>query len=265
MQKAIAFELKKKIGNQVKDSAQVAWIEHKGVVYFSLHEPKDNEPQTVVTKLIQFLFEEFVDHSFFILRERIWTTGPVTPMCDGMVKLAAKRITGNILPEAGELSNFEWRQVAGLEDPLLASQYVERPSVHLPSHLSSPKEISEALEQLKKAVARGQVLHDFNRTISAILVDKEGLILDWTVNSNSKNKTLHAEVLLMQRYFSKHQSALPNGAKVYVSLKPCKMCSAMLAEMMVDGDAVYFVEDDPGPLAKKTELEARGLLHQLRV
>jgi tRNA(Arg) A34 adenosine deaminase TadA len=116
-------------------------------------------------------------------------------------------------------------------------------------------------------VPRGDVLHDYDRDIAAILVDAEGKLLSYGVNSNSKNKTLHAEVNLIQRYFKETGRKIPLGAVLYSTHKPCKMCAGMIYHWSENPDVlqVYYNIDEQGGLSKTTILDEKELNWRLKI
>jgi tRNA(Arg) A34 adenosine deaminase TadA len=245
--KQIAFHL------QAQAGFEIAWVEHAGKVYFVRQTCGVSGPTSPVVKLIQVIFERFIDHSFFILRNRIYTTATLTPMCSGMVDLAAKRATGSVAGmDLGLPLPFEFIELVGPE--LLQSSFVEKIAWQPPSRVGGATEARLVLQDLLSRIPRGPVLHDHNRQIAALLCDASGSVLAWSTNSNFKNKTLHAEVLLVQSH------GLPAGGRLYVSLKPCKMCANMIAHVLPADFRVIYFEDDPGPKARGSELERRGFL-----
>ena len=74
----------------------VAFVESQGVLYYSYYPKQVQSPSSAVVKLLQGIFDVHVDHSFFILRRRIFTTGKLTEMCRGMIKVVAKRANDNV-------------------------------------------------------------------------------------------------------------------------------------------------------------------------
>jgi tRNA(Arg) A34 adenosine deaminase TadA len=88
------------------------------------------------------------------------------------------------------------------------------------------------------------------------LVSNEGKILTSAINSNSTHKTHHAEINLIRDYCARNQKKLPVGARIYTTLKPCKMCAGMIWEHAEDLKkiAVYFFENDLGSFARSTVL-----------
>jgi tRNA(Arg) A34 adenosine deaminase TadA len=78
---------------------------------------------------------------------------------------------------------------------------------------------------------------------------------------------LHAEISALMKYFETYGHQLPPKSRIYVSMKPCRMCAGMIIEMAEDPDRieVIYFQDDPGPLARNTELEKRNLLQHYQL
>ena len=64
--------------------------------------------------------------------------------------------------------------------------------------------------------------------VGAVILDQNNIIA-WGVNLAAQNPVLHAESLAILSYLkSKNKAALPDGARIYTSLEPCKMCAGMI-------------------------------------
>ncbi|MEN0060065.1 MAG: Bd3614 family nucleic acid deaminase [Bdellovibrio sp.] len=254
----VSIETAEQIACQLqKKDFDLAFVGHQGTLYYAYF-PQDElaQPASAVTQLLQGVFEQFADHSFFILRNRIFTTAALTEMCRGMIKVVAKRATEKVRAvEHGLKIDFSLQEI-----------FYEK-SVEL----TQPSERADMLGQdsvklaqtLAEGVLRGEVLHDFNRDIAAVLTDRDGKILGWGVNSNSRNKTLHAEINLVQSCFSGRK--IPVGAKLYSTHKPCKMCAGMLYHWNEDPQSfhVYYLHEEKGCLSRNTVLDRWGLNSQL--
>jgi tRNA(Arg) A34 adenosine deaminase TadA len=260
----VAFDLHRQFGPDF----QYAWVVHQNRLYFARC-PKDiSGPTCATTKLIQFLFDEFVDQSFFILRNRIFTTEKLTSMSEGMVQLAAKRATGNIQPRDHVMEvPKEMLEMGSKDQHFFKSRFDHQISWKAPDWVHDAIEAQYYLQDLVSQIPRGEVLHDFNRPIAVLICSPNGKLLSWAVNNNSKNKTLHAEVASILKYFETFGQKLPKQAHIYVSMKPCRMCAGMMVEMAEDPDSirVIYFQDDPGPLAQNTELEKRKLLQHYQL
>jgi tRNA(Arg) A34 adenosine deaminase TadA len=194
-------------------------------------------------------------------------------MCRGMIAVAAKRATDQILLAANS-TDFKSAEISeridlthslnGLSGEL---KYGEQTPAERRSDQDSFSQTRNekywmdlALELIRPTeILREEQkpLFQYNRPVAAVLISREGKVLDWALNTNAVNKTLHAELNLVQSFYRKFGSKLPAGSKLFTTLKPCKMCAGMLfdaAEDMRSFEVIY-AEDDPGPNARNTALE----------
>lgn len=253
-----------------KTEFDLAFVEHKGVVYYSYYPKKLLAPSSAVVKLLQGLFDQNIDQSFFILRNRIFTTTSLTEMCKGMIKVVAKRVTENLAPADHKL-NLEvvFQEIAASETCASVkhlNQENARPLAEIQSFfdeipISTPTEYLKLALKLSQKVERGSILHEFDRSIAAILVSPENKVLSYGLNSNSKNKTLHAEINLLQRYYREHNKQIPPGSTLYCTHKPCKMCAGMIYHWSQDPMSlkIYYSIEEMGGLSKYTVLDKYAL------
>ncbi|WP_415064320.1 Bd3614 family nucleic acid deaminase [Bdellovibrio sp.] len=250
---------------------ELAFVEHEGVIYFAYYPEGALAPSSAVVKLLQGLFDRHVDHSFFILRQRIYTTAALTEMCRGMVKVVAKRITEKINPQDhGMTLSLRHQEVANADSLVASVQHLNTENQSSLAEIqnwllqSSPKTPWDFLDLavgLAQRVPRGDVLHDYDRDIAALLVDAQGEVLSFGLNSNSKNKTLHAEVNLLQRLFRERHQKIPEGATLYSTHKPCKMCAGMIYHWSQNPASlqVFYGVEEKGALSRQTVLDRLGL------
>ncbi len=239
----------------------VAWVEGDEGAWFSVmpRARKRWECDSAVVRLIQGVYESTPHEARRILRHRIFTTAPLTEMCRGMVRVAAKTVTGDVRP-CGESSDpIHWRE---LPAPAVSSAEVGD-KTHEKSFLilSSPAQAMSHAEKLASEIQRGSgpdYLQD--RAVGAVLVDADGRVLAQAANSNSSNKTLHAEVKLVQAFIRKHGGAIPDGARIFTTLKPCKMCAGMIWNCAENTSQirVFYRDFDPGSLGRVTILNAES-------
>lgn len=172
----------------------------------------------------------------------------------GMIRLVAKRWgRADWGVERGQ-ELLEIQQNKGFYIPTLAEATVNLPRI--PGPLGSFPEVHEALTKLEACVSRRGDLHDQSRPLSAVLADAQGRILATSVHQGSINKTLHAEVSLLQK-FSREGGAFDSGMVLWTSMKPCHMCAGMIHHCGIR--SVFYRRDDPGPMARGTILEKLGL------
>ncbi|UOF00691.1 Bd3614 family nucleic acid deaminase [Bdellovibrio reynosensis] len=250
-----------------KPDMDLAFVEYQGVVYYA-HYPKGHlAPSSAVVKLLQGLFDCFLDHSFFILRQRIYSTDALSEMCKGMLKVVAKRASELVKPQDHKIEIVvKFQDVGGIDPVVSVSQLNDENKISLAeiqslSLFQSAKDSHSYFDFTKilaTKVRRGEILHDYDRNIAAILVDKEQRLLSYGINSNSKNKTLHAEVNLIQKYFELSKGRkIPVGAKIFSTHKPCKMCAGMIyhwSENPMAIEVLYGIEESGG-LSRHTVLD----------
>jgi tRNA(Arg) A34 adenosine deaminase TadA len=260
--------------NMEKPGFDLAFVRHNDVVYFSYYPQGVQSPSSALVKLLQGLFDRFVDHTFFILRQRLFTSAKLTPMCRGMLKVVAKRATEQILPrDHQEVISCKYFQIGEDQEALYPVAQMNSENLH---RLSDFPLISNALEtarqwmaytkDLSQKIPRGEVLHDYDRSIAAVLVSSEGDVLSYGLNSNSRNKTLHAEVNLLQRLFKERGEKIPAGATLYSTHKPCKMCAGMIyhwAENPENLNVIYETEE-VGSLSRNTVLDQHKINRPIR-
>lgn len=247
----IAYEL-------AQPDFDLAFVWHKEKIYYCYYPKSGSAPASAVVILLQNIFEQFVDRSFFILRNRIYTTAPLTAMCQGMIKVVAKRFTEKLPPYDHGISLL-WERICLSDDgKLLSSKYLsvqnKRPLAEIQALRSD--RFLDWVKALAERNPRGEVLHDYDRDIACLLVDKSGELLGYGLNSNSKNKTLHAEVNMVQRYFQEHGKKIPRGAAIITTRKPCRMCAGMIYNWSEQPNslAIYFAELDKS--SQNTVLDA---------
>lgn len=243
---------------QKHPNCDVAFLVSKNTLYYSYFPKETWAPSSAVVKLLQGIFDQYIDQSFFILRERIFTTGVLTEMCKGMVKVVGKRATGEVRPCAGATREFEVICIGGKELVYPSRQKNGLSTLDIQFDMSLA--VGDLLKVLTDKVPRGDVLHDFDREIAAVLL-AEGKILNFAFNSNSRNKTLHAEVNLLQQYYKITQQKIPPGVQLISTNKPCKMCAGMIHRCFerLNEDSVLYIIPETGRLSSFTVLD------QLRV
>lgn len=119
-----------------------------------------------------------------------------------------------------------------------------------------------AFMNLKKYMVNSKNSLGYN--IAALLVNRDGTIVEASVNEASGNMTHHAETNLLQR-LSKRGVAIGDGSVLYTTLKPCKMCAGTISNMFSGkvGCKVIYAQDDPGYHAVNTCLDGGNILKKL--
>lgn len=243
-----------------RPASRVAFLKSGATVYFSRRSPEigasAHAPHSPVTDLIQGIYEQDPQMARRHVRNRIFTNAEPTPMCSGMVKVAARRLTAAIAPAAAD--DFSLDPAALVELPRFGRPLVAS-AIAVPSRVSSDREAMSLALALAACVPRDQgARYESDRPIGAVLVSDDGVVLSTAVNTNAHNRTLHAEVNLAQGFFAREKRPLPRRSRLFVSLKPCRMCAGMLWHLAEEPRElrVYFHELDPGPNARDTILDA---------
>lgn len=253
----------------VQPGWDVAFVEHQGKLYYSQIQNSTHAPSSAVVKLLQGLFDEFVDHSFFILRNRIYTNAVLTSMCHGMIKVVAKRASTIVARDHGIATQIQRIEIGAKESIIIQSRFLNRELIEKSYALATEKQSSLTSMQLLKSIAtlnpRGEVLHDYDRDIAAVLFDAQGKILSLGLNNNAKNKTLHAEVNMVQDFFLRTGKKIPLGAKIFSTHKPCRMCAGMIDHWSEPRNEVFvfYGIEETGSLSRNTALDLKKLNVQL--
>lgn len=201
-------------------------------------------PHTPLTDLIQGIYAQHPRNARAILRNRIQLGYPPTALCLSMLKVAAKR----------------WQHVS-TEAP--EGESLPPPTAWLaplaPSRLQNLSEAPRLLQALLPLPGPTRALSA--RAVSAVLLSPRLEVLAAARNSNTQERTRHAELELIQGYWARDRKPIPSGSLLVVSLKPCRMCAAAIARAAEDIRTlkVLYLEDDPGPFARATELERAGV------
>lgn len=207
-----------------------------------------------IIKLIeQIYFTEsfnFPSQARLRLRERIHYSYPPSITDRETVKVAAKRLatTAEAITNTFDTPSAEfWSPLLGSTrnlKPLPTGEIFTDPELVIGSRIN-PEEIPATLERLRLSS---------DRLVSALLIDSEDRILGWSWNTNAVIKTRHAEWNLCEGLGT---AKIPSGARLWVSLKPCRMCAARIWESAEDPTQieVIYLENDPGPFAQGTMLD----------
>jgi len=252
-----------------KPQLDLAFVEQRGVVYFSYFPKAVKAPSSAVVKLLQGVFDQHVDLSFFILRNRIYTTAKLSEMDKGMVKVVAKRISEVEVPTEGDLflaAPFQFQQISETDSVFASTQHLNsenKMDLRFVSAIiadAEPESLSEYLkvtQELAAQIPRGEVLHDYDRDIAAVLLNSNHEVLSYGLNSNSKNKTLHAEVNLVQRYFRENHQMIPEDAILISTHKPCKMCAGIIYDCAANPRSlkIQYGVEELGGLSRATILD----------
>jgi len=207
-----------------------------------------------VMRLIQGIYDLEPAQARRILRARIYSNVTPSEAELAMVKVAAKRLSAPVAFLPNEKIQYLEVQPASAPIPLRDE--------NLPAEireLLDRREFMRAALGLARQIPRRAQLYESDRPVAALLVDREGRLIGAAVNSNAQNRTRHAEMNLIQGLLGDKPAGtkiLPRGSRIYVTLKCCKMCAALIwcAAENASEIRVLYAQDDPGPNARSTVL-----------
>lgn len=232
--------------------ADAAWLSCGGES-FSVCEPP-TWASTPVLSLVQAIWALDPDIAHLRLRGRILATGEDDPFDHALVQLAAKRLAR--LPAEGAKTPDLLDLPRDLGDLLPAARQRAVDTI-VPSpegRLADPRD----LERWEEAAPDTLPLAQRDRALLAALLDPEGRVILAARNSAGRDRTRHAELNLVQALWYSAGERLPAGSRLVCSLKPCRMCAAMIARSALGPLEVVYLRDDPGRLASGTSLERLG-------
>lgn len=256
----LAFEL----------GGDVAFLRAAQGVYFATGE--DSSPVSPVLRLLRGIYELEPRRAPFIARNRIFSTRRASASCRGATRVAARHmraavravdhglvaLAGRPRIDAGSAAPPPRCAAPGLEASLAA--IVDGGPAERDDHGWLALATDLAAELRRRADAAGP-LERWDKPVAALLVDGDGVRLGWATNTGSLNVTSHAEVNLVLGWLRASRRRLPRGVRVYVALKPCKMCAGLLWDAAEDpfGLQVVYAEEDPGRSARETVLDAGSM------
>ena len=158
-----------------------AWLEHNGQVFWASG-PETLAPETAVSRLVQGIYERYPQQARAMVRNRIYLAGEKTPFCDGVIRVAAKRITeSQPLVELG----------LGEELPPLLPEHntaFSTPSLSLTNAFALCNRLEAEIP--RQASER----YKADRPVAALVLDRDGRLLGQGVNAGAQNRTRHAEL-----------------------------------------------------------------------
>lgn len=228
-------------------------------ILYSAHEPKPQEPHSAVTQLIQGIFDQNPDKALSLLRQPIVVSYKLSILCRGMIGIAAKRF--RFEPELDSIL-----QRSGL--PLTRVRYAEpelEPRLALATYEEAVQWVLGATTAVTSQDEMMTPKYLKDRAVRAVLLNTQNQILLLAENKNSKNKTKHAEVLLLQEYYRMHRQGFQEKALLMTSLQCCKMCAAMAWHMHLDplqNLRALYVMPEKGSSARDTIFTPGGNLRR---
>lgn len=240
-------------------SEQLAWIRTPDQIYFARCRKSAPAPTSAAIKLLQGIFDLHRDHSFFILRGRIGLNYAPERQDLGMIKLLAKRYE-TAEPPADLSQGTE----IGAPD---APYYPTASRRYLIDHAPGAKinDLGETLACFEAQIPLEKIPHDSPRKIAAFALDGAGLLLHATAHSGVINKSLHAEVCLIQDLHRAGHARFPVNGTLVVSMKPCRMCAAMIADFLPADfrGKILYRENNDGSRTRGSVLDGAGFFSKL--
>jgi tRNA(Arg) A34 adenosine deaminase TadA len=265
----VAFDLGAAAG------AEVAFLRARQGIFFARRLPGERPSLSAVVRLVRGIYELEPRRAVWIVRNRILSTAPASAMCMGAVRVAARRLRAGIAARDRGLAIDLHRIDAGAAlpaarraDPSIEPQLEAIVRAEGPRCGDSAAYLRLALRlaaEVERVAPRDPAADRPDRPVAALLVGAEGELLEWATNTGSRNATLHAEANLVELRLARGE-ALPAGARILATLKPCKMCAGLLWDAAADRAAlrVFYAADDPGRYARETVLD-RGSVERARV
>lgn len=80
--------------------------------------------------------------------------------------------------------------------------------------------------------------------IGAVMVNANNQLIAWGLNLSDLHGTLHGETAMVLSYLRRNNvSRLPDGCRIYATLKPCHMCAGFIATVAKDVTVIYGQND----------------------
>jgi len=253
----------------------IALLPHGDGVLFARAPSEGPAAESPVGRLLRGVHEMLPpEEALRAVRSRIVTSRAPTPACRGAIKVAGKRLAHDPAPaipegaiDVGPFADAaQARADAALEAAVaaLAGRPLDGrdPEALLESLLDeqvglSPEARAMALTLgLARSIPRAEARFRSDRPVAALLLSGEGRVLSAGVNAVARNRCLHAEANLVRRLARRTGRGVPAGARLFVTLEPCKMCAGAIwcAAVERSGLRVHYAEADPGPAARDTVL-----------
>ena len=267
------YEQIKKLARYLRQtSPDIAIAQQDNEVYYSrLHAP-DNAPLSHIVNLIQVLNTHgYMGYGTFLKHSYVYHTGKANGMDKGMASMnnIVLKDLDRKAPDRDFDPTEEHRNLKLIEVPddgrFLPYSQFQMPAL-TPLSIGAMGGSSQSLDEFNRIymmTAFALVTHRFvhessnDANIGAILVSPTGTITACALNTKEYNSTFHAEVNLMQSVYFNNQSVLKNlkGFRIYTTLKPCRMCAAMIHHVGDGAINVIYGQEDNSEDATGTDLD----------
>lgn len=210
----------------------MALVVHLETLYFTV------DQEHPVGTLIEGIWNHSPHQARAITRNRIFTDQKLTPLCEGMLKVAAKRYS--------RVEEIDYKRI-------LAEWKTNKNCIEI----EAVKPILKPLPFSFETCTVEQVAALSNLKIGAILLDTEKKVVSWGWNDHYPNKTMHAEIMLIKNFISRTGlEKIPAGYTLICSLQPCAMCAGYLYEYSKEFKSlsIHYQKEDLGPFAQNSLL-----------
>lgn len=240
---------------------QLSWVMAEGgLLLFAEARSAFNYPlESAVSRLICGISEEFAEERFRYLRKRIFTSGDLSLWDKNLIKVCAKRhsivqdfataqLTAKKIIDIG-------RDIQMDESAMRAVDMVGEPLSQLDA-----ENLVLNLSRAEGARHLGHKRHEMPRNVAAAMVSGSGRLIAAAVNTNVRFQMRHAEVNLIVAMLRQSHFRIPPGTAIYTSLKPCRMCAALILDSFAKRSEdpstlrVFSLEDDLGRFGRHNQL-----------
>lgn len=226
-------------------SSPLAAIETADTIFYSRYQPKPQEPHSAVTQLIQGIYQAYPENALKILRQPIILNYTPSLLCRGMMAIAGKR-------HRIELDYFK-RPHRQQFTPIIYNSKLTLSKEPLSPPLTN--------RDIQEWINHPPLKQSFQKQVRAVLVNHDQTYILSAENESLINKTLHSEVVLLQKYYALHQQGFSSPTTLLTNLQSCKMCAAMWWHMHSNPwENLQSIYSHPelGPSARDTVLTSGG-------
>lgn len=218
-----------------------AWLDHENFRFRARGGPQGPALWNLLTQV----GERFPHQARKILRKPISVNYLISPFEKEALRVLGKRVRfddlGPAVVPVGLVSGPIW------DSSPVAPDLEE--NGHRP--LTDSESVFSALTALLEQGPQWKGGHD--RPVGALLLDRLGRCKALARNRHSRGRHWHAEIQILWRIRT-GELTMESGDRLFVTLKPCRMCAALADELGVT--AVHYFEEDRGPWSRNTRLDS---------
>ncbi len=219
-----------------------AFLPVDGGVWALRHRRAGDEPRSPLLELARAVWARDPGCAHLRLRGRIRLTSPPAPFDADVAAVVARRFAV-VPPEPGASPDVTWLAPPPEPDGALA----------VPPGARSVADWLAWAEASLPAAAPSEIRATADRPVVAVLVGPDGSALGAARNAAGRDRTAHAEVVLLRRV----HGSIPGGSTLVVTLQCCRMCAALWATCAPPDLRVVYGTPEPGRFGRGTRLAAR--------